>query len=157
VDLLAGELLHPRPGSDAVVRALLDMLLLYLLRAWYADRPGQDSVTGWIAALNDPAVSAALHCIHHEPARLWTVESLAGQAGLSRAAFSRRFTALVGQPPLTYLTWWRMTVATRLLHDSTNPLSTIAARVGYGSEYAFAHAFKRHIGIAPGRYRRQPA
>jgi AraC-like DNA-binding protein len=84
------------------------------------------------------------------------VESLAGQAGLSRAAFSRRFTTLVGQPPLSYLTWWRMTLAARLLHDTTDPLSTIAARVGYGSEYAFAHAFKRHTGMAPGRYRRQP-
>lgn len=157
VDLLSGELLHPRPGSDAAVRTLLDMLLLYLLRAWYTDRPSQGPATGWIAALNDPSVSAALHGIHHEPDRPWTVESLAGQAGLSRAAFSRRFTALVGQPPLTYLTWWRMTLATRHLQDTTDPLSMIATRVGYSSEFTFAHAFKRHTGISPGRYRRQPA
>ena len=80
--------------------------------------------------------------------------TLAAEAGLSRAPFARRFTALIGQPPLSYLTWWRMTTAARLLRDADAPLSAIALRVGYTSEFAFANAFKRHHGIAPGTYRR---
>nr|WP_241251437.1 helix-turn-helix transcriptional regulator [Candidatus Protofrankia californiensis] len=78
----------------------------------------------------------------------------AAEAGLSRAPFARRFAALVGQPPLSYLTWWRMTIAARLLRESDAPLSVIAGRVGYASEFAFASAFKRHYGAAPGKYRR---
>jgi AraC-like DNA-binding protein len=154
VDLLGGELVSPRP-ADAVMRALLDMLLLYILRAWFADQPDRGPATGWTAALNDPAISAALHSVHRDPSHPWTVETLGAQAGLSRAAFSRRFTALVGQPPLTYLTWWRMTTAARLLFDSDAPLSTIAQQIGYTSEFAFAAAFKRHYGTAPGKYRNQ--
>lgn len=86
-----------------IVPALLDTLLLYLLRAWYQECSAT-ATTGWAAALGDPAVSAALHEIHRAPAQQWTVEELGARAGLSRAAFARRFTALVGQPPLTYLT-----------------------------------------------------
>ncbi|GAA1307990.1 AraC family transcriptional regulator [Planotetraspora silvatica] len=155
VDLLGAELGRPRLGADALVPALLDMLLLYILRAWFAEQPARGVVTGWAAALNDPAVSAALHGIHGEPARPWTVESLGEQAGLSRAAFAKRFTSLVGRPPLAYLTWWRMTVAGRLLRDSDAPLGAVGRQVGYTSEFAFANAFKRRYGIAPGRYRRQ--
>jgi methylphosphotriester-DNA--protein-cysteine methyltransferase len=76
-------------------------------------------------------------------------------AGLSRAAFSRRFTALIGRPPLTYLTWWRMTTAARLLRESDAPLGEVSTRIGYTSEFAFANAFKREYGTAPGKYRRQ--
>jgi AraC-like DNA-binding protein len=92
--------------------------------------------------------------MHRDPARPWTVASLAAEAGLSRAPFARRFTALLGRPPLTYLTWWRMTTAARLLRESDAPLAAIAAEVGYGSEFAFAAAFKRRHGVAPGRFRR---
>jgi AraC-like DNA-binding protein len=137
------------------VPALLDMLLLYILRAWLDERPHHGSATGWAAALGDPAVSAALQEIHNDPARPWTVEGLGARAGLSRAAFARRFTALVGRPPLAYLTWWRMTTAARLLRRSDAPLHVVAEQVGYSSEFAFANAFKREYGIAPGRYRRQ--
>ncbi|NUS16562.1 MAG: helix-turn-helix transcriptional regulator, partial [Streptomyces sp.] len=87
----------------------------------------------------------------------WTVERLAREAGLSRAAFARRFAALTGRPPLAYLTWWRMTLAARLLAESALPLASVAERVGYTSEFAFAHAFKRWCGLAPGRYRRAHA
>ena len=149
--LLAGELEHPRPGSDALVPALLDALLLYLLRAWSS---GPSETTGWAAALKDPVTAAALHHIHRHPAHPWTVAELAATAGLSRAPFAKRFTALVGQPPLTYLTWWRLTTAARLLRDTDAPLAGIAGRVGYTSEFAFAAAFKRAHGTAPGRYRR---
>lgn len=154
VDLLGGELEQPRPGADTLVPALLDVLLLYILRAWFNEQYDRDTTTGWAAALRDSAILAALHGIHHDLARPWTVEQLAAHASLSRAAFARRFTALVGQPPLTYLTWWRMTTAARLLRDTDAPLSTVAKQVGYGSEFAFAGAFKRQYGIAPGKYRR---
>jgi AraC-like DNA-binding protein len=155
VDLLGGELENSRLGADAVVPALLDVLLLFILRAWFAEQPEQGTATGWAAALGDPAIIAALSGIHRDPARQWTVEELGAQGGLSRAAFSRRFTALIGQPPLTYLTWWRMTTALRLLRDSDAPLNTVAQQIGYTSEFAFATAFKRQYGTAPGKYRRQ--
>ncbi|CAG6391995.1 AraC family transcriptional regulator [Streptomyces cocklensis] len=105
--------------------------------------------------MRDPAITAALRHIHQEPAGQWPVEALGAKAGLSRAAFSRRFTSLVGKPPLGYLTWWRMTLAARLLRDSDKPIQTVAQRTGYTSEFAFAKAFKREYGVAPGRYRRQ--
>jgi AraC-like DNA-binding protein len=155
VDLLGSELGQRRPGADAVIPALLDTLLLYILRAWLEEQPARGPATGWAAALRDPAIAAALDSMHRDPAAPWTVERLGIQAGLSRAAFARRFTALAGQPPLTYLTWWRMTIAARMLRDSDAPLSTVAKQVGYGSEFAFAAAFKRHLGTAPGKYRRQ--
>ena len=155
VDLLGGELGQRRPGADAVVPALLDTLLLYILRAWFEEQSARGAATGWAAALRDPAIAAALEAIHRDPAAPWTVQRLGIQAGLSRAAFSRRFTALAGQPPLTYLTWWRMTIAATALRDSDAPLSTIAKQAGYGSEFAFAAAFKRQHGTAPGKYRRQ--
>ncbi|NUP00449.1 MAG: AraC family transcriptional regulator [Nonomuraea sp.] len=155
VELLAAEIRQPRPGADTVVASLLDMLLLYILRAWIDADPHQCSTQGWAAALADPSVNAALGAIHNDPARQWTVRELGERAGLSRAAFARRFTAFVGQPPLTYLTWWRLARAARLLQESDAPLGEIAARVGYTSEFAFAHAFKREYGLPPGRYRRE--
>ncbi|WP_329381708.1 AraC family transcriptional regulator [Streptomyces sp. NBC_01351] len=154
VELLAAELESPRLGTDAVVPALLDTLLLYILRIWFDEQPSQANTRGWAAALNDPPVTAALHAIHRDPAAPWTVAGLAEEAGLSRAPFARRFAMLVGQPPLGYLTWWRMTTAARLLRTSDVPLRSIAAQVGYTSEFAFAHAFKRTHGTAPGTYRR---
>ncbi|MFI2713333.1 AraC family transcriptional regulator [Micromonospora sp. NPDC018662] len=155
VDLLATELERPRLGTDAIIPALLDTLLLHILRSWLDQHPTPGTATtGWAAALNDPATTAALQAIHRDPARPWTVATLAAEAGLSRAPFARRFTTLLGQPPLTYLTWWRMTTAARLLRQSDAPLSAIAGSVGYTSEFAFANAFKRQYGAAPGRYRR---
>ncbi|MFH8367739.1 AraC family transcriptional regulator [Streptomyces sp. NPDC018031] len=153
VQLLGAELENPRIGSAGIVPTLIDSLLLYILRAWLEDQPPA-AARGWAAALGDSAVAPALTAIHRDPAAQWTVESLAERAGLSRAAFARRFTALVGEPPMAYLTRWRMTTAARLLRESEAPLTTVAARTGYGSEYAFAKAFKREYGQAPGRYRR---
>lgn len=155
VDLLGSELERRRPGSDAIIPALLDTLLLYILRAWFEEQPTGRTATGWAAALRDPAIATALEAIHRDPAAPWTVQRLGIQAGLSRAAFARRFTAVVGQPPLTYLTWWRLMIAATLLRHSDAPLSTIAKQVGYSSEFAFAAAFKRQHGTAPGKYRRE--
>ncbi|GAA5168640.1 AraC family transcriptional regulator [Pseudonocardia eucalypti] len=154
VDLLGSELDRPGQGSDVIVPALLDMLLLYILRAWYSEQVAQGVPIGWAGALADAPVSAALRAIHRDPARQWTVERLGAEGGLSRAAFARRFSALVGRPPLAYLTWWRMTLAARMLRESDAPLHAVATRTGYASEFAFAKAFKREFGTAPGGYRK---
>lgn len=154
IDTLANEIETPRPGGTALVPLLLDMLLLYVLRAWFADQPPDPGGTGWAAALADKPISSALHAIHQTPAHPWTVQSLADEAGLSRATFARRFTAAIRQPPLAYLTWWRLTTAATLLRDTDIPLEQVATRVGYSSQYAFANAFKRDYGVAPGRFRR---
>jgi AraC-like DNA-binding protein len=149
IDLLGGEVEADRSGRDAVVSGLLDLLLVYMLRAWLEDNPD----TGWSLALTDPAVAGALHAIHDDPARPWTVPELAAAVGQSRATLARRFAALVGQPPMAYLTWWRMTRAAGLLRDSDAPLSAIARQVGYESQFAFSHAFKRLFGQSPNQYR----
>ncbi|GHE11203.1 AraC family transcriptional regulator [Streptomyces alanosinicus] len=154
VELLGMELEEQRPGTDAIVTSLLDTLLLYILRAWWESERAAGRARGWAAALADPAVAAALRAIHGAPARAWTVAELGAAGGLSRAAFARRFAALVGEPPLTYLTWWRMTTASRLLRHDDLSLRQVAERTGYTSEFAFAKAFKREYGVAPGRYRR---
>ncbi|MCG7523070.1 AraC family transcriptional regulator [Streptomyces sp. OfavH-34-F] len=154
VQLLRAELEQPRPGAAGIVPALIDSLLLYILRAWLERHPAEQA-RGWAAALADTSIAPALAAIHDKPGSPWTVESLAVRAGLSRAAFARRFNDLVGEPPMAYLTRWRMTTAARLLRESESPLSAVAARTGYGSEYAFAKAFKRAHGQPPGGYRRQ--
>lgn len=152
VDLLSAESERADPGAPAVVASLIDLLFVYVLRAWLAGQGQADS--GWAAALYDPAVGGALALIHADPARPWTVDMLARAAGVPRATFTRRFTTLTGQPPMAYVTGWRMIIATRLLReDRRTPLREVARRVGYDSEFAFARAFKRITGNAPGRYR----
>ena len=154
VQLLSAELERPRIGSDGIVPALIDSLLLYILRAWLDEQPPAEA-RGWIAALSDPGVAPVLAAMHADPAEGWTVLSLAEVAGLSRAAFARRFTTMIGEPPLAYLTRWRMTQAAALLREGDLPLSAVAARTGYGREFAFGKAFKREFGRAPGVYRRE--
>ncbi|ASR35734.1 hypothetical protein BAY61_12800 [Prauserella marina] len=151
LDLLDLELERVRPGSEAMLPALLDLLLLHGLRAWLGE---QTSAGGWVAALRDPAVATALDALHRQPSRQWTVAKLGSLSGLSRATFANRFSTLVGRPPLTYLTWWRLTLAARMLRETDLPLSTVARKIGYASEFAFAHAFKRQYGVPPGRFRR---
>jgi AraC-like DNA-binding protein len=157
IDLLGSELERPRQGTSIIVPALLDALLLYILRSWISQQAHHDNSTGWVAALHDPAITSALTAIHDEPARPWTVGELGAHAGMSRAAFARRFNTLIGQPPLTYLTWWRMTTSARLLRESEAPLRVIARQVGYTSEVGYAAAFKREYGITPGQYRHEQA
>jgi AraC-like DNA-binding protein len=151
VGLLGAELEDPRPGGGGIVPALVDALLLYILRAWFDDQPSEPH--GWANALRDPAISAALASIHADPARRWTLQELSATARLGRSAFAQRFVSLVGVPPLTYLTWWRMTLAERRLRDSNDPLDVIGREIGYTSEFAFAKAFKREFTLPPGRYR----
>jgi len=140
------------PGQQAVLDRLLDLLLVLALRRHF-DHP-EAHPPAWYRALGDPALARVLRRLHAEPARAWTVEGLAREAGLSRAAFARRFTGALGTPPLQYLTTWRMELAAELLRESPLPLAAIARQVGYGSEFAFSAAFKRERGLSPTSYRR---
>ena len=142
-----------RPGGDALLPLLLDALLLYVLRACLEPTAG-GRAGGWARALADSGVGAALAAVHRNPARSWTVTALAETARMSRATFARRFTALTGLPPMGYVTWWRMNRAKGLLRDTELAVEEVAARVGYGSPFAFSHAFRRAFGEPPLRYRR---
>jgi AraC-like DNA-binding protein len=154
VDLLAREVVQDLPGQEAVLDRLLDLLLITCLRTWL-DRP---DAPGWYRADADPAVGAALRHIHHDPARAWTVDSLAREVGLSRAAFARRFTTLVGEPPMTYLTGWRLDLAADLLlADDDATLASVARQVGYATPFALSSAFKRVRGVSPAAHRRRAA
>ncbi|MEU9476430.1 AraC family transcriptional regulator [Streptomyces sp. NPDC048191] len=149
LDLLARELDERRPGGCLALPSLLDLLLVYMIRAWMA----RARTGAWPAVLTDPVTTAALRALHSDPAAPWTADRLAAEAGVSRATLARRFTTLVGRPPMAYLTWWRLTLAAIRLRDSDAPLATVARETGYGSPYALSHAFSREFGITPGRYR----
>lgn len=150
--LLAGEVAQDEPGQQLVLDRLLDLALISTLRAWFA-RPGADA-PGWYRAHGDPIVGPAVRAIHGDPSHRWTVASLAAEAGASRAAFARRFTALVGDPPMTYLTRWRLDLAADLLHGSDATIESIARQVGYANAFALTVAFKRERGITPRQHRR---
>jgi AraC-like DNA-binding protein len=149
IDLLGAEVSARRPGSATVLTGLLDLLLVYLIRAWLTGNPQ----AGWPQALRDPSIAAALEALHANPEAPWRIDELAARVGLSRATLARRFTALTGRPPMAYLTWWRLTMAARLLRETDLPLPSIASKVGYASPFALSHAFKRQFGVAPGGYR----
>ena len=151
IELLTIELAEARPGREAVITGLLDLLLTYLIRAWLDDNDHD----GWPRALRNRYVAAALAALHDKPDAPWRVEDLAAHVGVSRATLARKFTALTGRSPMAYLTWWRMTTAAGLLRTTDRPLAAVARQVGYSSPFAFSHAFKRHFGVTPGRYRAQ--
>jgi AraC-like DNA-binding protein len=155
VDLLDVELEKDRPGAATIVPALTNALLPLVARAWLDDcMAGPRKETSEM--FSDPAIKDALGRIHEEPERDWTVIALAREVALSRSAFAHRFARAVGAPPAAYLAHWRMTIAGNLLRDTDLKLAAVASRVGYTSEFAFAKAFKRDHGIAPGAYRRRP-
>ena len=156
LDLLAAEAARDEPGQEAVLHRSLDLVLVLALRAWCA-RSGPANPS-WYSALADPAIGAALDHLHTDPARHWTVAELAATAGLSRAAFAGRFTQLVGQPPMAYLTEWRMTLAADMLREGDGTTVAAAARaVGYQDAFAFSVAFKRAKGMSPSRWGREGA
>ena len=124
------------------------------MHAVRASRAAGRRATGWLRALVDPQISRALTAIHQTPERTWTVESLAEHVGMSRSGFAARFMQLVEEPPLTYLTRWRMTKASRLLRGGRASIGEISSQVGYEAEAAFSKAFKRWHGVAPGTYRK---
>lgn len=151
VHLIARESASQQIGVEVVLNRLTELLFIQVIRLWIEQQ--SEASVGWVAALRDQPISAALGLIHQSPARKWTVKELAEAAALSRSAFSARFTDLVGEPPMTYLTRWRMLRATRLLKNEVS-METIAELLGYESEAAFRKAFKRAIGIPPAQYRR---
>ena len=151
LDVLASEVAKDQAGQDIVLERLLELLLVYALREWF-DRPQADT-PAWYRALGDEVVGPALRAMHDEPERAWTVADLAARAGVSRAALARRFTALVGMPPLTYLTQWRMDVAADLLREPDATVGSVARAVGYADGFAFSTAFKRVRGVRPSDHR----
>ncbi|HEY6532995.1 MAG TPA: AraC family transcriptional regulator [Acidimicrobiales bacterium] len=145
--VLEAELIREDLGQSAVLDRLLDLVLVTALRIWLA-RP-ETEAPGWYVAMSDPVVGDALRLLHDDPAAPWTVASLATEVGLSRAALARRFTALVGDPPMTYLTNWRLGLAADRLRQPGASVGSVAADVGYSNAFAFSTAFKRHRGVSP--------
>ncbi|MGW5637994.1 AraC family transcriptional regulator [Streptomyces sp. NPDC003832] len=148
---LAEEIVRDEPGQEVVLDRLLDLLVIAALRAWFS-RP-EAAAPAWYRALADPVVGRVLRLVQDDPAHAWTVSALAAEAGVSRAALARRFTELVGEPPMTYLTGWRLALAADALRDCDDTLDAIARRVGYGSAFALSSAFKRVYGVSPQEHR----
>ncbi|MEZ7130567.1 AraC family transcriptional regulator [Nonomuraea sp. AD125B] len=153
IGLLGAEIDKDEPGQEAVLDRLLDLLLIAVLRAHFAAH----EAPAWYRAMGDPVVGKALRMLHHNPAHPWTVAALAAEVGVSRAALARRFTDLVGEPPMAFLTGWRLALAADLLREPDATIGAVARKVGYGSPFALSAAFKRVRGVSPQEYRRQPA
>lgn len=153
LNLLIGEALADHPGRSAVIDQLVHVLFVHALR----QHIDSGACTGLMAALADPRVGRALSSFHHAPERPWSVEALATEAGMSRAAFSTAFRDLVGDTPMSYVTGWRMQLAVDLLTTTDQSMARIAEAVGYESEPAFRHAFRKVIGEPPGRVRKAAA
>lgn len=143
-----------RPGGETVVTRLADILVIQAIRAWIERDPAAQ--TGWLGALQDRQIGRAIGLIHRDPARAWSLVSLADAAAMSRSAFAARFTALVGEPAMQYLTRWRMNLALGWLQEGEVAIAALAERLGYQSEAAFSRAFKRCHGCSPGAVRRAP-
>lgn len=144
-----------RPGCEALLERLSEMMFVDAVRRYVDMLPEESS--GWLAGLRDRQVGRALALLHAEAARAWTIEELAAEVALSRSAFYDRFLALIGQPPMQYLTQWRMQLGAKLLRETQSPVASIALDVGYESEAAFSRAFKRTTGKPPATWRRELA
>ena len=153
IDLMAEETQHLAPGSEAVVSRLCDIVVIQAIRTWIERDPAAQ--TGWLGALRDEQIGTAIARIHAEPARDWSLASLADEVAMSRSAFAARFTELVGESAMRYVTRWRMHVALDILRRTDQTIAVTAAQVGYDSEASFSRAFKRVIGESPRDARRQ--
>ena len=153
--LMASEARELRPGGEAVITRLADILVVQAIRSWLETDPAAQR--GWLGALQDRQLGRAIALIHREPARPWTVASLARELAMSRSAFAARFTDVVGEPVMHYVARWRMELALTSLRDDNATVGELAGTLGYRSEAAFARAFKRIIGVPPGAVRRRPA
>ncbi len=151
--LMAAEAKELRPGGEEVITRLSDILVIQAIRTWLEADPA--ARTGWLGALHDPQLGRALTLIHRQPDRPWTVAELASELAMSRSAFSARFTKVVGEPVMQYVTRWRMQVALRSFEDGQATTAELARRLGYRSEAAFARAFKRVLGVSPGAAKRR--
>jgi AraC-like DNA-binding protein len=150
IELLAAEAGRDGPGQEAYLDRLLDLLLMGVLRTWF-DRDG--NAPTWWQAEHDPVVGPALRLIHHNPGHSWTVANLAAAVGCSRAVFARRFTDLIGEPPIAFLTGWRLAVAADLLADGRLTIAAVARQIGYSTPFALSSAFKRAYGVSPNVHR----
>jgi AraC-like DNA-binding protein len=155
VSLLADEIVKDEPGQEAVLDRLLDLLLIAVLRAWFS-RPEAEA-PAWYRAHDDPIVGRALRMMQNNPDHPWTVATLAAEIGVSRAALARRFTTMVGEPPMSYLTGWRLTLAADLLREPDATVGAVARQVGYASPFALSTAFKRVRGVSPRQHRLEAA
>jgi AraC-like DNA-binding protein len=153
--VLMEEIVRDEPGQEVVLDRLLDLLVIAALRAWFS-RP-EAAAPAWYQALADPVVGRVLRLVQDDPAHPWTVASLAAKAGVSRAAMARRFSELVGEPPMAYLTGWRLALAADRLRDTEETIGAIARQVGYGSAFALSSAFKRVYGVSPQEHRTRVA
>ncbi|HMH00639.1 MAG TPA: AraC family transcriptional regulator [Terriglobales bacterium] len=153
LQLLAGEMSEQAPGSEVVANRLAEVLFIQAIRA-HISSGAENCKRGWLRAIFDPQIGAALTAIHNNVNSPWTVESLAEAAGMSRSAFAERFKGLLGQTPLEYVTEWRMQKAVQLLQQRDKKLVDVAQSIGYESDAAFSKAFKRIVGLTPGEYRR---
>lgn len=151
MDMIVAEATRDDPGQQTVLDRLLDLALIATLRAWFA-RPEAEA-PGWYTAQADPVVGPVLQLMHDDPAHAWTVASLAAKAGVSRAVFARRFADLVGEPPMSYLTSWRIALAADLLRETDATVEAIAGQVGYSNAFALSVAFKRVRGSTPSEHR----
>jgi AraC-like DNA-binding protein len=156
LQLLAAEMSEPAPGAEVMVNRLADILFIQCVRAHIASG-SENCKSGWLRAIFDPKIGAALKAMHEKVENPWTVEALAVAAGMSRSAFALRFKELLRETPLEYLTNWRMYKATGFLQDGDKKLFEVAKSVGYDSDAAFSKAFKRVLGVAPREYRRSAA
>ncbi|MFB6784747.1 AraC family transcriptional regulator [Streptomyces sp. NPDC056352] len=155
IGLLAEEMTRDEPGQELVLDRLLDLLLVNVLRGWLADPDSEGPA--WYRAQSDPVVGPALRLLHDNPAHPWRVESIARKVGVSRAQLARRFTAVVGEPPMAYLADWRLTLAADLLREPDTTVAMVARQVGYSSGFALSSAFKRVRGLSPQEYRARAA
>jgi len=149
---LVDEAQQPNPGSSLMISRLIDLLVIRTLRSWAAS---QATRMGWLGGLGEERIGRVLSAMHADPFRRWTVQSLADIARMSRSIFAERFTAAVGEPPLRYLSRWRLTIAADLLRSGGLKVTEAAHRSGYASDAAFSRAFKAHFGYAPSEARGQ--
>jgi len=151
---IAAEAQQLNAGGETVITRLADILVIQAVRAWIAHAPAAQ--TGWLGALRDRQIGRAIAMIHRDPACNWTVATLAGRVGMSRSAFSARFTQLVGESAMRYAVRWKMQAALAQLQETDASLTELATRLGYDSDAAFSRAFKRVFGTAPSAFRQHP-
>ena len=148
--LLADETANDRPGQAAVLDRLIDLVTVTSIRHWAEHA---DDAPSWRRATADPCIARSLELIHNLPNHPWDLVGLAAMVGLSRAAFAKRFNDLMGEPPISYLSWWRLAIAADLLRTPDATVTAVAHQLGYANPFTFSNAFKRHHGVSPSQLR----